>query len=261
MHQKIFISYSRVDGDFAIRLDHDLDKAGFDAFLDQNDIPPGTRWDKTIEQALKESTTVVMVLSPASVSSENVLDEVGYALGAGKRVIPVRYLPCDVPMRISRLHYIDFIGGYEAGLAQLMTTLGGDTPAPPPPPPPGLPRSRVLLPAALVALALLSGGGVWGWRLLNPKVKVPTNPVRPQPQPRPPLPMPQPPSKPVPVPQPQPKPVQQWQPKPAPKHPATASHPAFECSRKNLPECCRDSSNPDECRKCKKSLDLIDHCD
>ncbi len=202
MDQKIFICYSRADGEFAVRLDHDLDSAGFDSFLDQNDIPAGARWDEFVEKALKESTTVVVILSPSSVSSENVGDEIAYALREGKRVIPVRHKVCQVPMRIDRLQHIDFTTSYEAGLGQLVTALKADAVKgtkrkraraevlPPEPDRPveavvavvvpqqpdlalqpivvGTPRNqRKLLPAIFAVLLLLGAGAVWVWRSVS----------------------------------------------------------------------------------------------
>ena len=49
-----FISYSRVNSDFAVRLAKDLKKGDYDVWLDQLDIPTGSRWDDEIEKALEE---------------------------------------------------------------------------------------------------------------------------------------------------------------------------------------------------------------
>ncbi|HJQ35499.1 MAG TPA: toll/interleukin-1 receptor domain-containing protein [Thermoanaerobaculia bacterium] len=208
MDQKIFICYSRIDGEFAVRLDHDLDSAGFDSFLDQNDIPAGARWDEFVEKALKESTTVLVILSPSSVASQNVLDEIGYALREGKRVIPVLRKACQVPMRIDRLQHIDFTASYDAGFAQLTSALKADAATrtkrrraradPPPPEPerpveavvvaprvPDLPlqpivevtppKSRKLLPAIFAVLLLVGAGALWVWRSVSEGAVVDTS--------------------------------------------------------------------------------------
>jgi hypothetical protein len=36
---------------------------------------------------------------------------------------------------------------------------------------------------------------------------------------------------------------------------------AFVCDEDKLPVCCRDATDPAECRKCKKKLDLPDRCE
>ncbi len=103
-----FISYSRQDKDFALELARELKSAGYLVWLDQLDIPAGARWDDEVERALQESEIFLIILTPASVSSENVKDEVGYAIDNGKRVLPVLLKECTVPLRLRRFQYVDF---------------------------------------------------------------------------------------------------------------------------------------------------------
>ncbi|HQV62974.1 MAG TPA: toll/interleukin-1 receptor domain-containing protein, partial [Anaerolineales bacterium] len=67
-----FISYSRVNSDFAVNIAKDLRSAGFDIWLDQLDIPTGSRWDDELEKALDRCSTFLIVLSPESIKSQNV---------------------------------------------------------------------------------------------------------------------------------------------------------------------------------------------
>jgi multiple sugar transport system substrate-binding protein len=106
--RKTFLSYSRLNKDFAIRLAKELKSEGFNIWLDQLDIPAGVRWDRELERALKESEIFMIILTPASVDSENVLDEIGYAIDTGKRFLPVLLEKCDVPLRLRRFQYVDF---------------------------------------------------------------------------------------------------------------------------------------------------------
>jgi len=119
----IFISYSRHDGEFALRLGRDLRVAGVNLWIDQLDIPPGERWDREVEQALKACRTLIVILSPEAVVSENVMDEVGYALKESKRVVPVLRRACTLPLRLQRVQYVDLSTDYEQGLQRLRTTL------------------------------------------------------------------------------------------------------------------------------------------
>ena len=102
-----FISYSRVNSDFAVRLAKDLKKADYDVWLDQLDIPAGSRWDDEIEKALEACTIFLIVLSPESIQSQNVKDEIGYAIDAGKQILPVVLENCQVPFRLRRFQYVD----------------------------------------------------------------------------------------------------------------------------------------------------------
>jgi photosystem II stability/assembly factor-like uncharacterized protein len=118
-----FLSYSREDSDFALRLAGDLKAADANVWLDRLDIVPGDRWDRAIEDALKSSSRMVVILSPASVGSTNVMDEVSFALEEKKPVIPIIYRDCAVPFRLRRLQYVDFRQDYARGLQELLRTL------------------------------------------------------------------------------------------------------------------------------------------
>lgn len=103
-----FISYSRKDKDFALELARALKSAGHLVWLDQLDIPTGARWDDEVERALRECHTFLVILTVASTTSENVKDEIGYAIDHRKRIIPVFLEECDIPLRLRRFQYVDF---------------------------------------------------------------------------------------------------------------------------------------------------------
>jgi hypothetical protein len=115
-----FFSYVRTDSEFVLKLAMDLRQAGADIWLDQIDIKAGSRWDLSIETALKNSSKLVVILSPDSVASNNVMDEVSFALEEGKTVIPVLFKPCDIPFRLRRLQYADFTKNYHEALKNLL---------------------------------------------------------------------------------------------------------------------------------------------
>lgn len=173
----VFISYARADAAVVLALAQDLRAAGIPIWLDQLDIAPGVPWDAEIQRALGASGTVLCMLSPHAVDSENVLDEISMALDGRKRVVPVRLGDCEIPLRLRRRQYVDLVDGRERGLQRLIGALrdaGGAAPATPAPPPlaasgaTGTPaartRRRVALAAALVAV-LVGAGGLAAWFL------------------------------------------------------------------------------------------------
>src|SRR5689334_4248397 len=103
-----FISYSRQDKEFALEFAREMRAAGLSVWLDQLDIPTGARWDDEVESALGQCTIFLIILTPASVASENVKDEIGYAIDHGKRIMPVLLKDCAIPLRIRRFQYVDF---------------------------------------------------------------------------------------------------------------------------------------------------------
>jgi len=61
-HQKIFFSYSRLDGEpFALGLANDLRRRNANVWIDQLNITPGMPWDIAIEQALESSDCVLCI--------------------------------------------------------------------------------------------------------------------------------------------------------------------------------------------------------
>jgi hypothetical protein len=77
---KTFFSYSRSDSDFALKLAKNLREKGAEVWIDQNDIKFGNYWDSTVEKAIVSSEFVIVILSSNSADSDNVKNEVSYAL-------------------------------------------------------------------------------------------------------------------------------------------------------------------------------------
>jgi hypothetical protein len=121
-----FFSYSREDSDFALRLAQDLKAAGANVWIDQLDIQPGQEWDNAIEAAVAQSPRMLLILSPASVKSRNVRNEISFALDENKIIIPVLYQDCAVPLQLRRVQYIDLRTDYSRGIDVLLGTLGVD---------------------------------------------------------------------------------------------------------------------------------------
>ncbi len=117
---RVFFSYSRDDSEFVLKLASELREQGVNLWLDQLDIAAGERWDSAIEKALETCETLIVVLSPTSVGSVNVMDEVSYALESGKRVVPVLARACDIPFRLRRVQHINFVDDYDRGFKHLM---------------------------------------------------------------------------------------------------------------------------------------------
>lgn len=126
---KVFFSYARADSDFALRLAKDMRSAGVDIWIDQLDIPTGARWDQTVEDALKACPRFLIILSPASIASQNVMDEVAFAIDQHKEILPLFYQKCDIPFRLKRLQHIDFTDDYDTALNKLLFALSTQSPS------------------------------------------------------------------------------------------------------------------------------------
>lgn len=125
-----FISYSRDDKNFALALAKELRSSGFLVWLDQLDIPTGSRWDDEVEKALENCEIFMVILTPNSIASNNVKDEIGYAIDSNKQILPILLENAKVPFRLRRFQYVDFTSknhdeGIEAA-KQLLIKLGNN---------------------------------------------------------------------------------------------------------------------------------------
>ena len=86
---KAFISYSHRDKGWVRSLVENLVNEGVDVWLDEKEISVGESIADKIEEGLRSSDSLVLVISPENIQSSNLFFELGAALAMGKRVIPV----------------------------------------------------------------------------------------------------------------------------------------------------------------------------
>ena len=123
MDRAVFISYARKDHDFAYRLVADLRADGVVVWIDSVNIKTGETWDEAIERAITRCSDILVVLSPDAVSSRMVMNEIQYALERGKRVLPVLFRDCPMPLQLGLTQYADFTGSYADGLVMVKEAL------------------------------------------------------------------------------------------------------------------------------------------
>ena len=124
---KVFISYSRADGDFADELMLALQDRSFDVSLDRRSIREGEAWKERLGVLIADADTVVFVLSPNSARSTVCQWEVEHAHELAKRIIPVLWRglhepplghqsdgtpwppgPAAAPPRLTALNFVRF---------------------------------------------------------------------------------------------------------------------------------------------------------
>ena len=131
-----FVCYARDDQAFVLTLCEAMRARGVPIWLDQWSIEPGADWNRAIEDTISRSDTVLIVLSPAAVASEEVGGELRAALDAQKRIIPLLYRPCRIPRRLLLKQRIDFTHVTQVGepsldhLAQVLLGAPRDRPFP-----------------------------------------------------------------------------------------------------------------------------------
>lgn len=126
LSQSYFLSYSRADETFALRFATDLRERGIAMWVDQLDIRPSEHWDRAIERAVHQCRGLLVILSPRSVESDNVADEISFAIDNKKPVLPVMIEKCRLPLRITRMQVIDATASYDRALEQCLAVIGGE---------------------------------------------------------------------------------------------------------------------------------------
>ncbi|WP_411894338.1 toll/interleukin-1 receptor domain-containing protein [Winogradskyella sp. A2] len=122
--ETIFVSYSSKDRPFALGLVKELQNLGADVWIDQLGIGLGENWDNAIEEALEKSETFMLILSPTSVESPNVQDEVSIAINTQKKMVPILIEECKLPMRWQRRQYADLANNPDKAINDILTFLG-----------------------------------------------------------------------------------------------------------------------------------------
>lgn len=98
----IFISYSTKDNILMKQMRDRLSHAGFKPWIDPAPRP-GKDWRVEIDDAIRGSTGLVLIVTPASMGSVYVTYEWAYALGLGRRVVPVIFKDTELHERLLTL--------------------------------------------------------------------------------------------------------------------------------------------------------------
>ncbi len=89
----IFISYSSKDREKAVQLTDLLISAGLSVWIDQSGIEVATSWSGEIVDAIDNCNALIVLLSPNSVQSKNVVREVSLAFEKNKKILPLDLEP------------------------------------------------------------------------------------------------------------------------------------------------------------------------
>jgi hypothetical protein len=106
---EIFISYSTADAEAARFIHRNLLEQGVSAFLAAASLQPGQQWSPEILDALRGADTVLFLASKSACASPWVQQELGYAIGAKKKLIPIIWdmKPTELPGWVSGYQALD----------------------------------------------------------------------------------------------------------------------------------------------------------
>lgn len=109
--RRVFISHASEDRRLAREVAAILRRQGWEPWIDESDIRGGGPWAASIQQALRSSSVVVLLITADSVSKEWVLDEIQAARNLRVPIIPavlefVR-LPDELQFMLQRTETVD----------------------------------------------------------------------------------------------------------------------------------------------------------
>src|SRR3954451_19927567 len=125
----VFISYSRRDSQFVGGLAAGLRARGKDVWIDIEGIRDAEIFPVALQEAIESSDGFVFVISPASVSSEYCMREVGNAVEYGKRIVPVDWQQVaddEVPEPVRVRNWIPVTDGLEPTIERVVRALDTD---------------------------------------------------------------------------------------------------------------------------------------
>jgi hypothetical protein len=129
----IFLSHNHRDKSFVRVLAQDLSAMGIRVWLDEAELKVGDSLITKVSEAIDEMTYLGVVLSPNSVNSRWVKEELNQALvrqlsERDASVLPIMLADCQVPGFLRDRLYADFRdpGDYDNALRRLLTSIGID---------------------------------------------------------------------------------------------------------------------------------------
>jgi hypothetical protein len=125
---RFFVSYSRKDEPTVLKLVAALEAASdLEALRDKKDILPGEEWRGRLEGLVVAADVVLVCLSPDSIASPEVKNEIETANRLSKRILPVvlRRLEAAAPAAVASLNYFFLTDdkSWDAEIASLRTAI------------------------------------------------------------------------------------------------------------------------------------------
>lgn len=127
MQYHAFLSYSHRDVEIMRRVHADLMAVGLNIWTDESLVPGTLSWKNAIEEAIQNSLTLVVLLSPDSKHSDWVEKEIEYASACHVKILPILIRGDDeisaIPFELINVQRIDMRHDFETGMQQLIKTI------------------------------------------------------------------------------------------------------------------------------------------
>jgi adenylate cyclase len=112
---EVFVSYSRGDQDRVLALAAKLRAAGVSLWIDQGAIDAASLWSEQIVNALESAKALLLIVTPASVHSDNVAKEVTLVSERKGPILPVHFEPTMIPptlkYQLAGIQHVEYFKG------------------------------------------------------------------------------------------------------------------------------------------------------
>ncbi len=130
-HRDVFLCYAREDLTRTQHIYTDLERAGLSPWLDTEALLGGQKWELIIQQAMRDCSYVLILLSRCSVAKRGFVQyEIKHALKLAEEfpssaiyIIPIRLEECDPPVELKGLQWVDMFPDHQAGFHKLLKIL------------------------------------------------------------------------------------------------------------------------------------------
>lgn len=127
MQPSLFLSYSRREVPFVNSLQGKLEKLGYDVWLDYRNLVPGKPWLGQLLSAISATDIFLLVVSKASIRSQNVDTEWQEAIACNKRIILIIFEAVALPEALKQYEWIDFRNNFRDAIEALTTHIENST--------------------------------------------------------------------------------------------------------------------------------------
>ena len=129
LNTEVFVSYSRTDGDFARKLNNELQLNGKTTWFDQDSIASGADFQQEIYKGIAGADNFLFIISPHAINSPYCADEVAYAQKLNKRFVTLLLQEVDtktLPTALAAVQWINFRpqnADFHTAFSELVRTL------------------------------------------------------------------------------------------------------------------------------------------
>jgi hypothetical protein len=125
---KLFLSYAHQDRDFAQRLSKALDTRGIATWMDVWRLKPGDNWVEKINEGLRDTDGIVVVLSKSATASRWIQAELSAylarELSSDRQVVyPVLIEDVEIPISLRDRQFADFRGQFDPAFQNLLRAI------------------------------------------------------------------------------------------------------------------------------------------